>query len=114
MVSDGTEPQCCIFCAMSPERIMFQNDLAYATRDSFPVTEMHSLIIPKRHLEDYFSLTMNELLACNALLHLARQEIQDTDRTVEGFNIGVNSGGDRRADHFSLPHSPDPKKKWRC
>ena len=53
----------CLFCAPPKERVIFENDLAYAIRDGFPITYLHSLIIPKRHLLDYFELTKKELLA---------------------------------------------------
>jgi len=44
----------CLFCAMTDDRIIDSNDLAYTIRDGFPVTPLHTLIIPKRHAEDYF------------------------------------------------------------
>jgi diadenosine tetraphosphate (Ap4A) HIT family hydrolase len=82
----------CLFCHKENERIIAENDLAYAVRDGFPVTELHTLIIPKRHVEDYFSLTQEELLACDELMRLLKDEIMDADSSVDGFNIGMNSG----------------------
>ena len=82
----------CIFCNISSERIISENEHAFAIRDSYPVTDLHTLIITKRHLVDYFSLTTEELIACNSLLHTNRDEILKDDETVEGFNIGMNSG----------------------
>jgi diadenosine tetraphosphate (Ap4A) HIT family hydrolase len=82
----------CLFCNISNKRVVSENELAYAVRDGFPVTELHTLIIPKRHIEDYFGLTKEELLACDLLIHSLKDEIISTDSTVEGFNIGVNSG----------------------
>ena len=49
-----TEP--CLFCAIQTEnrqRIVSENELAYAIRDGFPVTQGHTLVIPKRHALDY-------------------------------------------------------------
>jgi diadenosine tetraphosphate (Ap4A) HIT family hydrolase len=60
----------CLFCEISNERIVAENDLAYAVHDGFPVTELHTLIIPKRHVEDYFGLTQEELLACDDISSL--------------------------------------------
>jgi len=82
----------CIFCNIPKERIISENEHAIAIRDAFPVTGLHTLIITKRHLEDYFSLTTEELLACHSLLHSNRDEILKNDESVEGFNIGMNSG----------------------
>ena len=44
------------------------------------------------HVEDYFDLAKDELLACNILLKYIRDDILKDDPSVEGFNIGVNSG----------------------
>ncbi len=87
MVASG-----CLFCEIPRERIILENELAYAIRDGFPVTPLHTLVIPKRHVENYFGLTDLELIACNQLVHLARDQILLQDQTVEGFNIGMNSG----------------------
>ena len=68
------------------------NELSYAIRDGFPVTDGHILVIPKRHAVDYFALPSEELLACDALLRRLRQEIEESDPSVQGFNIGMNAG----------------------
>ena len=82
----------CLFCEIPEERIIATNELAYAIRDGFPVSELHTLIIPKRHVSDYFELTEKELLACNKIIHQLRESIQKDDPTVLAFNIGVNAG----------------------
>jgi diadenosine tetraphosphate (Ap4A) HIT family hydrolase len=82
----------CLFCSVGEERIIAENDLAFAIRDGVPVTELHSLIIPKRHVSDYFELTKEELLACNELLRIVKEEILARDTSVKGFNVGANSG----------------------
>ena len=83
----------CLFCVLSEERVFLKNDLALALWDAFPVTEMHVLVVPIRHVEDYFSLTAKELVACDALLRGARALILKNDAQVEGFNVGSNIGG---------------------
>jgi diadenosine tetraphosphate (Ap4A) HIT family hydrolase len=82
----------CLFCSVSKERIIAENDLAFAIRDGSPVTELHTLIIPRRHVSDYFDLTKEELLACNELLRIVKEEILARDESVKGFNVGANSG----------------------
>jgi len=82
----------CLFCSVGEERIIAENELAFAVRDGFPVTELHSLIIPRRHVSDYFELSKEELLACNDLLRIVKEEILARDESVKGFNIGANSG----------------------
>ena len=82
----------CLFCNIPSVRIVLENELAYAVRDGYPVTEMHSLIIPKRHIQDYFDLTTEELIACDQLIRSLKDEISNSDNSVNGFNIGMNSG----------------------
>jgi len=82
----------CIFCNPQEDRVFLRNELAYALWDAFPVTRLHSLIVPHRHAQDYFSLTTDELLACNDLLHKVSDLLRSDDQSVKGFNIGVNAG----------------------
>jgi len=84
--------QMCLFCNIPPERVIDSNDLAYAIHDGFPVTHLHTLVIPKRHVEDYFGLSQNELEACHELLKKIRSDIVAEDLEVEGFNVGMNAG----------------------
>jgi len=82
----------CVFCEIPEERIVEQNELAYAIRDGYAVTEMHTLVIPKRHVSDYFELHQPERNAIERLLHSQRQAILQHDSSVTGFNVGVNAG----------------------
>ena len=58
----------CIFCIIRKEELLFENKLAYASLDSYPVSKFHSLIVPKRHVENYFQLSTEEINACNELV----------------------------------------------
>ena len=82
----------CLFCNIKESGFAIENELAYAGYDSYPVSEMHCLIIPKRHVKDYFDLTDEEVVACNKLIVGIKKEIEIKDPTVKGFNIGTNSG----------------------
>lgn len=92
MSESGSRSPGCLFCEMPPARVILENRFAYVVRDGFPVTEGHTLVIPKRHVEDYFGLTPEEALACNELLYKARDEVTVKDPSVGGFNIGMNAG----------------------
>ena len=82
----------CLFCNIDPGRIIVENDLAYAIYDGYPVTELHTLIIPKRHAETYFDLTDRERDACYQLMEQSKNTIETKDSSVSGFNIGINNG----------------------
>ena len=82
----------CIFCEIGAGRIIAENELCFAIRDAFRVTEHHTLVIPKRHISDYFDLHQPERNAIEEMLHAQRQSILDQDNTVTGFNVGINAG----------------------
>ncbi|WP_440914673.1 HIT family protein [Candidatus Pelagibacter sp.] len=82
----------CLFCDSKKSGIAHENDLAYASYDSYPVSDHHCLIIPKRHIKDYFDMTNDELIACNDLIQIVKKEILSKDVDVKGFNIGTNAG----------------------
>jgi len=82
----------CLFCNIPLERVINENELAYVIYDGFPVTDHHMLIIPKRHASNYFDLTEEEIAACNELLRACKSDIENTDKLVDGFNIGMNCG----------------------
>ena len=81
----------CPFCTLDPSRIILSNDHAIAIRDGFPVSEGHTLIIPKSHITSLFEATTEEQAALLDLLGLARKQLQDELRP-DGFNIGINDG----------------------
>ena len=82
----------CLFCNSKISGVVHENDLAYASYDTYPVSEFHCLIIPKRHVIDYFELTDEELVACNDLIKVIKEEILIKDKNVKAFNIGTNAG----------------------
>ena len=82
----------CLFCNSEKSGCAHENELAYASYDSYPVSEYHCLIIPKRHIKDYFDLSNEELIACNILIKIVKKEITNKDSSVKGFNLGTNIG----------------------
>jgi ATP adenylyltransferase len=82
----------CVFCTMAERHVIARNRLAYAVRDTSPVTPLHTLILPSRHVASYFELVPREKRAIDALLEESRRDILARDPSVMGFNIGVNIG----------------------
>lgn len=85
----------CRFCTIQSSasaRVIATNELAFAVRDAKPVTQHHTLVIPKRHVRDLFSITYAKLTAIFELIHEQSTLIQSEDPAVEGFNIGSNVG----------------------
>ena len=82
----------CLFCNSKSSGIAHENELAYASYDTYPVSNHYCLIIPKRHVIDYFELSNEELIACNDLIKIIKKEVLKEDKSVKAFNIGTNSG----------------------
>ena len=79
----------CIFCNIPKEEILFENDLAIAFFDSYPVSKGHTLIIPKRHSENYFELTSEEIAAMLELSKLVKEKLEK-EFHPDGYNVGFN------------------------
>jgi ATP adenylyltransferase len=82
----------CIFCNLEVDRVVEENELAFVILDGYPVTDLHTLVIPKRHVESYFNLGQAEINAVNQLIQLSKERILKKDESVAGFNIGINDG----------------------
>ena len=87
---DPNDP--CLFCNIKESGLVDENVFAYASYDTYPVSDLHCLIIPKRHVKDYFELSNNEIIACNELIKKIKEKILLKDPLVKGFNIGTNVG----------------------
>ena len=101
----------CVFCRTCALEIASENKLCYVIYDKFPVTEYHTLVIPKRHVSGFFDLYQPELEAIHDLLRQAQKTITGLDETVTGFNIGVNSGEDAGQTIFHCHMHLIPRRK---
>src|SRR5262245_58413342 len=59
---------------------------------SYPVTPLHTLIIPTRHVPTFFELGQAEINACTFIVKDQKKRIEAEDHSVDGFNIGMNNG----------------------
>jgi ATP adenylyltransferase len=79
-----------LFCNLPKKRIIDEDEFMIVIKDGFPVTKHHTLIIPKRHVADYFGLHQPELNSLNSMLQKHKDLIIKKDKTVTGFNISKN------------------------
>jgi ATP adenylyltransferase len=82
----------CPFCIIPEGQVAAANALAFALHDIAPVTALHMLVLPKRHVAFWFDLAAEEKAAIEALLIECRRDILARDPAVRGFNIAVNVG----------------------
>ena len=81
----------CPFCQPPPADMVLKNHLCYARYDRYPVGKGHLLIIPFRHIADFFALTGQERSAAFELGWQAKAKL-DSELRPDGYNVGVNIG----------------------
>lgn len=96
----------CLFCKIQQpgfeKEIIYSNEYFVATRDSYPVTPLHTLIIPKRHFASFFEMNDDEQASVFSILKQQRDEIMALDPSVTSFNVGTNDGVDAGQSIFHL------------
>jgi diadenosine tetraphosphate (Ap4A) HIT family hydrolase len=110
----------CELCV--PASVMAENDAAYARFDSNSLAPGHVIVVPRRHVADFFDMTAAEQAAVLSLLNEARRIVQ-AKHTPDGYNVGVNigkaAGQNRMHVHVHLipryaGDVPDPAGGVRC
>jgi diadenosine tetraphosphate (Ap4A) HIT family hydrolase len=71
--------------------VFLQNDLVVGIWDGFPVNPGHALLIPRRHVANWFEATQRERIALIEALDEARRIIS-AKHSPAGFNVGINIG----------------------
>jgi diadenosine tetraphosphate (Ap4A) HIT family hydrolase len=110
----------CELC--QPKDVMFESDFAYVRPDSHSLSRGHVIVVPKRHVADFFEMSAAEQGSVLALLNRARKRLQQ-QYAPDGYNIGVNigeaAGQSRMHVHVHLipryaGDVPDPRGGIRC
>ena len=80
----------CVFCEkVNNNDLLYENEFAACFRDGFPISNGHTLIIPKDHIQDYFELNKETKDAMNELVELARKDLIE-ELKPDAFNFGLN------------------------
>ena len=81
----------CPFCLIERDRIRMESEFAVAFPDGFPVTQGHTLVIPRRHVASLYELSDEEQAAVWRLVAQLRASLI-AELRPDGFNIGLNDG----------------------
>jgi diadenosine tetraphosphate (Ap4A) HIT family hydrolase/5-methylcytosine-specific restriction endonuclease McrA len=81
----------CSLCEIDKRRLLAENRLAFLVYFPNSNIEGHSIVVPKRHFEDYFDITQPEVNAITALLHSSKELLNQKHRSISGFNINIDS-----------------------
>ena len=78
---------------MEKENIIIESEAAYAVFDIFPVSQGHMLIIPKKHIRDYFEAGQHEKQELWELVDRCKVYL-DEKYQPDAYNVGINCGED--------------------
>ncbi len=76
-----------------PRELIVETATVFSFYDKFPVSNGHSLIVPKRLVSNYFDLTLKEQTACWIVVNKVKTILQQK-YNPDGFNIGININKD--------------------
>ena len=80
----------CPFCQLNPKvELLSETATAVAFFDGYPVSKGHTLIVPKRHVSNYFDLTNHEQRALWLLVNRCKKILENRFHP-DGFNVGIN------------------------
>jgi diadenosine tetraphosphate (Ap4A) HIT family hydrolase len=79
----------CELCA--PQSIIIENELAYVQKEKSSLSAGHVVVVPRRHVADFFEMSRSEQIAVLELLNTA-QNLVNAQHSPDGYNIGVNVG----------------------
>ncbi len=87
------EPDC-LFCKVVkgelPSHKIYEDEFTYAFLDIHPINRGHTLVVPKKHTENIYTIDTKEFSAVMETVRLLAPKIK---RSVgaEGVNIGINN-----------------------
>ena len=82
-----TQTNDCTFCNKS--EFILENEHWICIYDNYPVSNGHTLIIPKRHFNDYFLSTELERSSFDKILFEVKEHL-DKEYSPDGYNVGFN------------------------
>lgn len=102
----------CIFCKIVkgeiPKEFAYEDDMIVAFDDINPVAPVHLIIIPKKHIPDFFEVKDDKVYL--ALSKAIRHLIEKTGLSKKGYKIEVNGGGAQDIFHLHF-HLFGPRRQ---
>jgi histidine triad (HIT) family protein len=104
----------CLFCKIAkkeiPSHIIYEDDMVLAFLDIHPNVDGHTLIIPKKHFEDFTSLDKETLFhmkeVSETLSHILMEKLNK-----QGMTLTMNYKDAQEIKHVHLHLLPDLRHK---
>lgn len=86
----------CIFCKIAageiPSKIVYQDEQVVVFPDIHPVTPVHLLIIPKKHIESVNTIPESDSNLVSHMVKVAAQVAKKEGIAETGFRLVINTG----------------------
>jgi len=89
----------CVFCRKLD--LIYQGELVFISQDKYPASPGHLLIVPNRHVPNYFDCTDEEVKELWDSVIIAKQLVEEKHKP-DSYNIGINVS---KAAGQSVPHT---------
>ena len=90
--------QDCIFCKIInkeiPSNIVYEDNEIVAFRDIHPVTPVHILVIPKKHITSLANLKKEDEVVIGKIYSVIKKIAEQEGILEKGFRVIVNCGED--------------------
>lgn len=104
----------CIFCKISnheiPSKIIYEDETVMAFLDIHPTVNGHTLVIPKKHIEDFTGLDKETLYHMKEVAEKLTNKIMDVQNNT-GMTFSMNYKDAQEVKHVHLHLLPDLQKK---
>ena len=105
----------CIFCKIVSGEIktdvVAQNDSAIAFNDINPVSDVHIVVIPKKHIDSVLTIEQVDSDEIIAMHNLVKDLVKEKD--LSGFRLAYNGGKYQHVPHLHMHLLSGPKVEWK-
>ena len=88
----------CIFCKIAsgeiPTELLYQDEDVVVFRDINPLTPIHLIVIPKKHITSLADMKEDETPLVGKMTKAANQVAREQGIAESGYRLTINSGAD--------------------
>ena len=88
----------CIFCKIAsgeiPAKIVYRDDEVFAFPDINPITPVHILVLPIKHIASLAEMTDKDTPLVGKMVRAANQIAREQGIAKSGYRLTINSGAD--------------------
>lgn len=105
----------CIFCKIANHEVkselVYEDDLVVAFNDMHPQEPTHILVIPKKHIKEFYAIKNEDDHILVAVKNAITRLIDERELHKAGYRLEVNGGGRQDIDHLHfhlMSSAPQP------